>query len=82
MQIVAVSKGEYFHIRNPTELVKEKIIELSPHRINFIPNPSRELQLKAIRNSNYSLEIILMCPDVEELAEQVYNEILAKEIIK
>jgi hypothetical protein len=48
----------------------------------YIHNPDKEVQLEAVRQSDYDIEIIAMCPDLEDFAEEIYNEMICKDIIE
>lgn len=47
----------------------------------YIQKPTINVQLEAIRKSNYHGGVIFICPNIKQLAEQVHNEMIIKEII-
>lgn len=84
LKAIQQNSGAIKYIQNPTEEMQLAAISSKDHsfRIGQIKSPTKNVQLTAIRNSGYKLSIILLCPDIEELAEQVYNEMILKGIIQ
>jgi len=84
VQIVAVKQNGYSirFIRNPDKEAQLAVIQQNPFNICYIRDPDKEVQMAAINKSEYDVEIILSCPDWEDLAEEIENNMIIKDIIE
>jgi hypothetical protein len=80
----AIEENSYCisYIKNPSEEVQLEAVKQDGYSVGYIKDPSIEVQKTAIYSSGCNLAIIAMCPNWEEFADELYNNLIIKDIIE
>lgn len=69
------------YIYHPTENVKREALKKDISCIKHIDLLTKELQIEVIRQSNYDMRVIMLCPDWVDLKKEISEEMLVKKML-